>query len=91
MPDAMLFGAGWNGDVWTIDERANSADLFHRLEMRLISPTRDVPPIEYARFIVDECLINGTVYLIGYDGEKPTDEKIRWAYNHAERKPTPLD
>lgn len=91
MPDAMLFGAGWNGDVWTTEERANSLDLFHRPEMRPVSLIRDVPPIEYARFIVNECLINGAVYLIGYHGEKPTDEKIRWVYHHAERKPTRLD
>ncbi len=91
MTDAMLFGAGWNGDVWPIEEHADSLTLFHQPEMCPVSPTRDVPLIEYARFIVDECLINGTIYLIGYHGEKPTDEKIRRAYNYAERKPTPLD
>ncbi|VUC72847.1 hypothetical protein [Raoultella terrigena] len=79
MFDILLFGAGWGGDAWLVDQvdlDRGVLDLYEYPQMWLLADldvTKWPLPIQ---FCIDRYAVFGGMYLIGYAGVKPPEMEI---------------
>lgn len=90
MLDILLFGSGWNGDTWQVEQadlEKGMLDLHEYPQMRpLADPDVSQWPLPI-QFCIDRYTVYGEIYLIGYAGVKPPERDIMRAIVQANSKP----
>ncbi|BCT15457.1 hypothetical protein AB4K05_14130 [Kluyvera sp. STS39-E] len=84
----ILFGAGRSGVIWPTEEINKVIKVPDcQVKAREILGGRAVmPDVEYQVF---EFLVDGKVYLIGVNGDRPSDDVIKSHIRHGDPKPRP--
>lgn len=84
----ILFGAGWKGDVWDLESYSRVIKApnptFRHLEYR-----GGATASEDAEFEVFEYQLGNEIYLVGINGQRPSDKIIEQAITHGSRRPKP--
>lgn len=84
----ILFGAGWKGDVLDL-ERYSPVIKAPDQTFRLLKSSGGTPIFEDAEFDVFEYLLGDEIYLVGFHGNKPSDNVIKSHIQHGDPKPKP--
>ena len=84
----ILFGAGWKGDVLDL-ERYSPVIKAPDQTFRLLKSSGGTPIFEDAEFDVFEYQLGDEIYLVGFHGNKPSDNVIKSHIQHGDPKPKP--
>ncbi|HAV8365620.1 hypothetical protein [Escherichia coli] len=84
----ILFGAGWKGDVLDL-ERCSPVIKAPDQTFRLLKSSGGTPTFEDAEFEVFEYQLGDEIYLVGFHGNKPSDNVIKSHIQHGDPKPKP--
>lgn len=84
----ILFGAGWKGDVLDL-ERYSPVIKAPDQTFRLLKSSGGTPIFEDAEFEVFEYQLGDEIYLVGFHGNKPSDNVIKSHIQHGDPKPKP--
>lgn len=90
MPDVMLFGQGYSGEVWETESQSSPLELFERPDMYLLDGLSDTEDFVFVSFKISVQSIRGENYLIAFADKRPSSEEIEWAFFHGDRKPEPI-
>jgi|GEM_PF-5605682 len=90
MHDIMLFVQGSFRYTRKADVTSGSVELPNRSEMQPSYPGASTFWPEHIVFTVEQYSIKGHAYLVGFSGEKPSQEKVEWAFFHEDVKPSPI-
>lgn len=84
----ILFGAGWQGDVWALESYSPVIKAPDRT-FRLLKSSGGAPIFEDAEFDVFGYQLGDEIYLVGCHGNKPSDDVIMSHIQHGDPKPKP--
>ncbi|MBW9438393.1 hypothetical protein [Enterobacter roggenkampii] len=84
----ILFGAGWKGDVLDL-ERYSPVIKAPNQTFRLLKSSGGTPTFEDAEFEVFEYQLGDEIYLVGINGQRPSDKIIEQSITHGSRRPKP--
>lgn len=84
----ILFGAGWKGDVLDL-ERCSPVIKAPDQTFRLLKSSGGTPTFDDAEFEVFEYQLGDEIYLVGFHGNKPSDNVIKSHIQHGDPKPKP--
>lgn len=84
----ILFGAGWKGDVLDL-ERYSPVIKAPDQTFRLLKSSGGTPTFEDAEFEVFEYQLGDEIYLVGINGQRPSDNVIKSHIQHGDPKPKP--
>ncbi|MEX3171561.1 hypothetical protein AB4M04_05640 [Serratia quinivorans] len=78
MHKAMLYGEGWNGDTWDVEEGQTELVLFPRPEFVDLDVVRDeAKEMKKVLFCIERYTSdNGNIYLLGFVGDMPGKDTI---------------
>ncbi|MFU0930892.1 hypothetical protein ACM26E_08725 [Kluyvera cryocrescens] len=84
----ILFGSGWDGDVWDLESYSRVIKA-PNLTFRHLESRGGVPVFEDAEFEVFEYQLDDEIYLVGIHGERPDEALVKQAITLGLRRPRP--